>query len=175
MTNGLSSPQSVSCLVDSEIVLVELGALLSALQASEHALGEVDYFDLNWAYGVPGAPIDRRPPRTDDRYVRIVAVRDERYIGFLAGRVGKSTAFITLIEVLEPGGGTGPILLEEFSQLATNAGCSRVRLKPEHDDRYNDRVRFFMQNSFRWCPGDDGFLCKDLPQPDECDSGKTQT
>lgn len=163
----------ITCVRDTEIELAKLGVLLSALATSdETASDETNFFDESWASDVPkvvdpngtsAGPVRRRI-QYRPTYHRVVAIQDNEYVGFLAGRFEpkRGDAFVAIVAALRPGSGCGPELLDTFAEMASSVGLTRLRLKPDHGDRYDDRVRFFKNHNFDWCEGETDFMCRPL-------------
>lgn len=152
----------VTCICDPEIDLLKLGELLHTLKSSEGtALEDIDYFDSGWAYDVPNSPNKRK--RSAVEYIRVVAVRDGAYVGFLVGDFRKTDALVAVAAALNPGQGIGPQLLDAFTDLATAAGRTRLRLMPDTGAGLENRVRFFKEKyGMDWCEDSPTYMCKPL-------------
>ncbi|PBC36092.1 hypothetical protein CJ178_32325 [Rhodococcus sp. ACPA4] len=125
------------------------------------ALEDIDYFDSEWAYDVPNSPNTRK--RSAIEYLRVVAVQDGAYVGFLAGNLLKTDALVAVAAALNPGQGIGPKLLDAFSVLATAAGRTRLRLMPDTGAGHENRVRFFKEKcGMDWCADKPTYMCKPI-------------
>lgn len=168
----------VTCVSGTDIDPAKLGVLLHALASSdETALDDTDYFDPSWASDVPNPPelpdnlddpndpaMGRSRGRRGSTYHRVVAVKGDAYVGFLAGRFESDRAYVAVAAALNPGNGdgVGPKLLDAFSKLASDAEKSRLELMPDRGNRHADRVRFFERYGFEWCEGSTTHMCKPL-------------
>lgn len=153
--NRTMTTSPVTCIRDPEINPEKLGALLRVMSASDSAIEDFDYLNKYWASDIPEAPVIVRANARRE-YRRIVAVQDDNYVGFLAGRINKSnpaneTAYIALVAALVPGNGIGPKLLDKFVELALEEGMKQLRLTPDSGAGYEARVRFFTcQYKMKW-------------------------
>jgi hypothetical protein len=157
--NRAMTTSTVTCLHEDEIEQHRLTALLTALQKVS-PLKDAMYDDRYWS-NVKKVKANWNKPIT--HYRLLVAVKDDQYVGFLAGRLEQKQAFVAILGVLRRREDLGTKLLDEFSEMAVNEGIPVLHLRPDSEvEGFQARIRFFLDYGMSACLDDAAYLCKSL-------------